>query len=164
MMIDLELAHFVAKFYLIGLSLCFICSYINRRKNKSNLIAVTFSLFHCIIDQFSKVKFDFYTFYLGAAFGCLVFILITVLVHVHLCIKHVKTTVIIYVIYFLIAISFLILHRIRVVIYSSDEPIMWLINLQSVFILTLYFLSVCIFVYGCKIPWNTQFGRFFSRF
>ena len=159
-MINLELAHFFTKFYLVGLFICFLLSYINRHKNKSNLIAVTYALLHCVIDQFTKSLFDFYTFYLAIAFGCIMFVLCTALTHLYFRLRHMKTTVFVYAIYFSIAISCLILHRVLVVIYTSDESILWLINLQSGFALTLYFLSICTFAYGCKISWNTLFGRF----
>ena len=158
-MINLELAYFIAKFYLVGLCICFVLSLLNLHNNKSNFIVVTFALLHCFIDQFIKTSLDFYTFYLGAAFECLVFILLSVAAHLYLKIKHAKSSVIVYIIYLLIALSYLILHRVRVVIYSTDEPILWLINMQSVFVLTLYFFSNCFVVYGSKIKWNSGFGR-----
>lgn len=157
--INLELAYLITKFYLVALSICFVFNFININKNKSNFIVVTFALLHCFINQYVKTSYDFYTFYLGFAFECLVFILLSVAAHLYFKIRHVKTSVIIYVIYLLIALSYLILHRVRVVIYSTDDPILWFINSQSVFVLILYFFSNCIVVYGSRIKWNSVFGR-----
>ena len=161
LVINLELSHFIAKFYLVALSICFVFSFININKNKSNFIVVTFAFLHCFIDQFIIINLGFYTFYLWAAFECLVFILLSAAAHLYFKIIHVKTSVIIYVIYLLIALSYLILHRVRVVIYSTDDPILWFINSQSVFVLILYFFSNCIVVYGSRIKWNSVFGRYF---
>lgn len=161
-MIDLELSHFIAKFYLLAYFVVFIFSFVNRDNNKSNLIIVGLALCRCIFGQSSKMLFDFYTYYLGAAFGCLLCIVLSLLAHLFFKIKHEKSTLFIYGLYFLIAISFLVIHRVRVVIYDTDEPIMWLINIQSVFTLTLYFLSICVFAYGTRIRWNLYFGRLSS--
>jgi hypothetical protein len=161
-MIDLELSHFIAKFYLFAYFLVFTVSFFNTDNNKSNLIIVGFALCRCIFGQSSKMLFDFYTFYLGAAFECLLCIGLSLVVHLFFKVKHEKSTLFIYGCYFLIAISYLVIHRVRVVIYDIDEPIMWLINLQSIFTLTLYFLSICVFAYGTKIRWNSYFGRLYS--
>lgn len=161
-MISLELGHFIAKFYLLSYFLIFIFSFVNRDNNKSNLIIVGFALCRCIFGQSSKMMFDFYTYYLGAAFGCLLCIVLSLLTHLFFKVKHAKSTLVIYGLYFLISISFLVIHRVRVVIFDTDESIIWLINSQSVFTLTLYFLSICVFAYGTRIKWNLYFGRLSS--
>jgi hypothetical protein len=158
-MIDLELGHFIAKFYLFAYFLVFVVSFFNKDNNKSNLIIVGFALCRCIFGQSSKMMFDFYTYYLGAAFGCLFCIVLSLLTHLFFKVKHSKSTLVVYGFYFLIAISYLVIHRVRVVIYDTDAPITWLINLQSVFTLTLYFLSICVFAYGTKIRWKLYSGR-----
>jgi hypothetical protein len=158
-MISLGLAHFIAKFYLFTYFVVFVFSFINRDENKSNLIILSLALCYCIFGQFSKMFLSFYTYYLGAAFGCLVSITISLFTHLFFKLKHEKSTLFIYGCYFLIAISYLVIHRVRVVIYDTDESIMWFINLQSIFTLTLYFLSICVFAYGTRIRWSFYFGR-----
>jgi len=158
-MIDLELGHFFAKFYMFAYFLVFIVSFFNKDNNKSNLIIVGFALCRCIFGQSSKMLFDFYTYYLGAAFGCLACIVLSLIAHLFFKVRHAKTTLYVYGLYFLIAISFLVIHRVRVVMYDTDEPIILFINLQSVFTLTLYFLSICVFAYGTRIKWNWHSGR-----
>lgn len=159
-MISLDLGHYIAKFYLVGYFIVFALSFLNKDNNKSNLIIVSLALVGCIFSQYIKESLSFYLFYLGAALQFLVLILISVFTHLFFKIKHEKTTITVYVLYILMVISYMVLHRVRVVMYSTDEPIMWLINSQSVFTLTLYFLSICVFAYGCKIKWKLRFVRF----
>ncbi len=161
-MINLEIAHFIAKFYMCAYLVCFILSFLNKKNNKSNLILVTIALVFCIFNQYLKTSLGFYFFYLGEAASSLFCVLLSLIVHLFFRVKHEKPTLYIYSFYFLIAISYLVIHRIRVVIYDTDEPILWLISLQSGFTLTLYFLSVCVFIYGIKIKWNCYFGRLSS--
>ncbi|NQZ24512.1 MAG: hypothetical protein HRT53_21005 [Colwellia sp.] len=161
-MISHELGHFIAKFYLVGYLVCFIFSFLNKFNNKSNLIIITLAFVFCVFNQFLKVKLGFYTFYLGAALGLSVCVFLSVTFHFFTKVLHKKTTLVVYSFYISMAISYLILHRVRVVIYDSDEPISWLINAQSVFTLTLYFFSIVIFLYGCKVKWKLQFGRLLS--
>lgn len=158
-MIEHELGHLIAKFYLVGYLICFIFSYLNKNNNKSNLIIITFAFVFCIFNQFIKTEFGFYTFYLGAAFGLLACISSSLVFHFLTGVRHRKPTLIVYFIYISMAVSYLLLHRIRVVIYDTDEPILWLINAQSVFTLTLYFFTICIFFYGCRVKWKLQSGR-----
>jgi len=139
----------------------FILSFLNKDNNKSNLIIASLALLGCIFSQYLKESLSFYIFYLGAALQFLVLVLISVFTHLFFKIKHEQTSVIVYILYILMAISYMVLHRIRVVMYDTDEPILWLINSQSVLTLTLYFLSICVFAYGCKIKWKLQFGRLF---
>ena len=161
-MINHELGHFIATFYLFGYFFIFILSFINRNNNKSNLIVVALALSFCIFNQYLKISLGFYSYYLGAA-ACSIFaIFFSLAIHLFLQVKHEKSTVVIYGLYFLIAISYLVIHRVRVVIFDTDEPIMWFINSQSAFTLTLYFLSICVFAYGTKIRWNSYFGRSYS--
>jgi len=162
--ISLELGYFIAKFYLAGYFLCFILSYKNKNRNLSNLIITTIALVNCIFNQYLKEALDFYTFYLGAAFQVLVLLLISLILHLYFRIKHEKSTILVYGLYILIAISFMVIHRVRVVVFDSDEHILWLINAQSAFTLILYFLSICALVYGSKILWKSQFGRLSSLF
>jgi hypothetical protein len=158
-MINLELGYFIAKFYLAGYFVCFLFSYRNKHINQSNLIIATIALVNCLFNQYLKEALDFYTFYLGAAFQVLILLLISLIIHRYFRIRHEKTTLLIYGLYILIAISFMIIHRVRVVIFDSDENIMWLINTHSVFTLTLYFLSICVLAYGGIIKWKLPFGR-----
>ncbi|PKH86232.1 hypothetical protein [Colwellia sp. Bg11-28] len=161
-MIPLEFAHFIAKFYICAYLVCFILSFLNKENNKSNLIVVALALVFCIFNQYLKSSLGFYFFYLAGAAGCILCVFLSLIIHLALKIKHEKSTLFVYGFYFLIAISYLVIHRVRVVIYDTDESIMWLINLQSVFTLTLYFLSICVFAYGTKITWNSYFGRLSS--
>jgi len=162
--INLELGYFIAKFYLAGYFLCFFLSFNNKYDNKSNLIITTVALINCIFNQYLKEILDFYTFYLGAAFQLLTLLLISIIIHLFFKVKHEKSTVFVYGLYIFIVISYLIIHRVRVVMFDSDEHIMWLINGQSIFTLTLYFLSICVFIYGSKTLWKSQFGRLSSLF
>jgi len=158
-MISLELSYFIAKFYLLAYFVFFIISFLNKENNKSNFIIVSLVLINCIIGQYVKELLGFYTFYLGATLQCLVVIALSLFLHLFFKVKHEKTTYIIYLFYFFIALSFLILHRVRVVIYDSDESILWLINTQSVFTLLLYFLSIIVLAFGCKNKWKYFSGR-----
>jgi hypothetical protein len=160
-LISLELGHHIAKVYLIGYCIVFVLSYLNKDNNKSNLIITSLALFGCIFNQYLKENLSFYIFYLGAALQLLALIFISVFTHLFFKIKHEQTSIFIYFLYVLMAISYMVLHRVRVVMYDTDEPILWLINSQSIFTLTLYFLSICVFAYGCKIRWKWQFGRLF---
>ena len=161
-MITLELAHFIAKFYLVAYILCFVLSYKNVKENKSNFIIIMLAIATCIFNQYINTDADFYTFYLVMAITCTNVILASVGFHIYFSIKHSRSTLWTYSIYFLIAISYMIIHRVRVEIFDSDEPILWFINAQSAFTLSLYFLSICIFIYGCNIKWKLQFGRLSS--
>jgi len=163
-MIDLELAHFISKFYLFLFFICFVLSFINKSRNKSNLIIISFFLIHCLIGQTSKMSFGFYTYYLASAFLCLTVIILSLFLHLYLRIKHEFVTVLNYILLILISMSYLIIHRVRVVIFETDEPILWLINAHSAFTLLLYFLSICFFLYGSNIKWKSQFGRLSSLF
>jgi hypothetical protein len=163
-MINLELAHFIAKFFMIFYFVCFLLSLANKHNNKSNFIAITFALIFSVLNQYIKQTQGFYTFYLVSAVSCLFYVLLSLITHLLIKIKHVKTTVYIYFFYILIALSYLGLHRVRVIIFDSDEHILWVINTQSVFTLILYFLCICVFVYGSKILWKSQFGRLSSLF
>ena len=145
----------------MGYFIVFILSFLNKDNNKSNLIIASLALVGCIFSQYLKESLSFYVFYLGAALQFLVLVLISVFTHLFLKIKHERTTITVYILYILMVISYMVLHRVRVVMYEADEPIMWLINSQSIFTLTLYFLSICVFGYGCKIKWKLQFGRLF---
>lgn len=158
-MISLELGYFIAKFYMMGYFLCFLLSYRNRRSNKSNLIITTVALVNCIFNQYLKEALDFYTYYLGAAFQVLILLFISLIIHLYFRIKHEKTTLFVYGFYILIAISLMIIHRVRVVVFDSDENILWLINTQSAFTLTLYLLSIFVLAYGGLIKWKLPFGR-----
>jgi hypothetical protein len=160
-LIRLDLGHQIAKLYLIGYCIVFVLSYLNKDNNKSNLIIASLALFGCIFNQYLKETLSFYIFYLGSALQLLVLILISVSTHLFFKIKHKKTTITVYILYILMVISYMVLHRVRVVMYDTDEPILWLINSQSGFTLSLYFLSICVFAYGCKIKWKLQFGRLF---
>jgi hypothetical protein len=160
-LISLELGHHIAKLYLIGYSIVFVLSFLNKESNKSNLIIVSLALIGCIFSQYIKESLSFYVFYLGAALQFLVLILVSVFTHLFFKIKHEQTSIVVYFLYVLMALSYMVLHHVRVVIYDTDEPILWLINSQSIFTLTLYFLSICVFAYGCKIRWKWQFGRLF---
>jgi len=162
--INLELGYFIAKFYLAGYFFCFLLSYKNKQKNLSNLIITSIALVNCIFNQYLKEALDFYTFYLGAAFQILILLLISLIIHLYFRIKHKKSTLVVYGLYLLIAISLMVIHRVRVVIFDSDEHILWLINAHSVLTLTLYFLSICVLAYGSKILWKSQFGRSSSLF
>jgi len=162
--INLELAHFIAKFYLLAYFICFAVSFSNKYNNKSNLIIITYALVFSVLNQYIKSSLDFYTFYLGSAASCLNCIFLSLITHLSMKVKHSKTTIYIYIFYILIALSYMLVHRIRVVIFDSDEHILWLINTQSVFTLTLYFLSICVFIYGSNILWKSQFGRLSSLF
>ncbi len=161
-MITLELAHTIAKFYLVAYVFCFLFSYRNRRNNKSNFIVILVAIASFLFNQYLKEEGDFYTFYLLAAAAAMNVILTSVGLHLFFTIKHSRSTLWIYLIYFLIAISYMIIHRVRVVVYESDEPILWFINAHSAFTLSLYILSICIFIYGCNIKWKVQFGRLSS--
>lgn len=161
-MITLELAHTIAKFYLVAYVICFVLSYTNVKENKSNLIIISVALASFIFNQYLKEEGDFYTFYLLAATAAMNVILTTIALHTFFTVKHSRSTLWIYLIYFLIAISYMIIHRVRVVIYESDEPILWFINAHSAFTLSLYILSICIFIYGCNIKWKVRFGRLSS--
>jgi len=163
-MINLELAHFIAKFYLFSYFICFLISFSNKHNNKSNFIAITFALVFSLLNQYIKQTLDFYTFYLGSAAGCLIYVLFSLITHLVMKIKHVRTTVIIYVLYILISLSYLIIHKVRVVIFDSDEHILWVINAQSIFTLAVYLINICLFAYGSKILWKSQFGRLSSLF
>jgi hypothetical protein len=163
-MISLDLGHFIAKFYLVGYFICFLISYSNKDNNKSNLIIVTYALVFCLFNQYIKSVLDFYTYYLGCAFSCLVCLVFSLITHLIMKIKHAKTTIYVYVIHLLIALSYLVIHRVRVVLFDSDEHILWLINSQSGFTLSLYFFSICVLFYGSKILWKSQFGRLSSLF
>jgi len=162
--ISLELGHFIAKFYLIGYFLCFLLSYRNRYNNKSNLIIVTLALASCAFNQHLRENLGFYTFYLGAACQVLITLSVSLGIHLYFKIKHERTTLLVYLLYILISISFMVIHRVRVVIFDTDESILWLINSQSAFTLSLYFLSICLFLYGTNIKWKSQFGRLSSLF
>jgi hypothetical protein len=161
-MIDLELAHFIAKIYICAYLVFFILSFLNKENNKSNLIVVSLALIFSIFNQYLKLSLGFYFYYLGCAAVCLFAVFLSLIIHLFFKVKHEKSTLFIYGCYFLISISYLVIHRVRVVIYDIDEPIMWFINLQSIFTLTLYFLSICVFAYGTKIRWNSYFGRLYS--
>jgi hypothetical protein len=163
-MIDLELAHFISKFYLFLFFICFVLSFINKNNNKSNLIIISFFLIHCLIGQTSKMSFGFYTYYLVSAFSCLMVIIFSLLLHLYLRVEHKFLTVINYIFLILISMSYLIIHRVRVVIFDTDEPILWLINTHSALNLVLYFISICFFLYGSNIKWKSQFGRLSSLF
>jgi hypothetical protein len=160
-MISLESAHSIAKLYLIGYFIFFIASYLNQENNKSNLIIVSLALVNCLCSLYLTEHASFTTYYLWSSLQQLVVILFCVFIHLYFTIKHEKTTLTVYFFYIVISISFLLIHRIRVVIYDSDEPILWLINAHSVFTLSLYFMSICVFSYGCKIEWKLQFRRLF---
>jgi hypothetical protein len=161
-MIDLELGHFIAKFYLLAYFVVFIFSFINAPNNKSNLIIITLALVFCIFNQYLKFTVDFYNYYLTCAAFALLLILISLAAHFYLKIKHPKTTLFVYASYLSIAASYLIMHRVRIVIFDNDDSIMWLINGQSTFTNTFYFLNILVFFYGTKIKWNSYFGRLSS--
>jgi hypothetical protein len=160
--ITLELSHFIAKFYLVADILCLLLSYKNLRENRSNFIVIALVIATCIFNQYIKTEADFYTFYLVAAITCTNVILTSIGFHINFSIKHSRSTLWAYSICFLIAISYMIIHSVRVEIFKSDEPILWFINAQLAFTLSLYFLSICIFIYGCNIKWKLQFGRLSS--
>jgi len=160
--ITFELGFFIDKFYLVGYSLVFIVSYLNQKNNQSNLIIISLTLIHCLFTMFLRGETSFYTFYLWAAFTLSSVILLSIIIHLFFQIKHQKTTVKVYYLYILSSIGYLIIHRVRVVIYDTDDPIFWLMNLQSGYNITLSFLAICLFVYGCNIKWKSQYGRLFS--
>lgn len=160
-MISLESAHFITKFYLIGYFICFVLSFV-KENNKSNLIIVSLVFFYSVLDQYLKMELGFYTFYYGAALGCATVVLVSVLSHLYLKVRHQKVTALMYICFLLMAASYMIVYRVRVVIYETDEPISWLINGQSWFTLIIYFLILLLCFYGCNVKWKLQFGRLFS--
>lgn len=161
-MIDFELAHFIAKFYLFAYFLAFVLSFFNVTNNKSNLIIITLALVFCVFNQYLKSAVDFYNYYLTSTFFALLFILLSLASHFYLKIRHSKTTLFVYVSYLFLAVSYLIMHRIRVVIFDKDDSIIWLINSHSALVNILYFINILLFFYGTKIKWKSYSGRLFS--
>lgn len=161
-MIDLAFSFFIAKFYMFGYLLCVFLSWHARESNKSNVVVSSLALVNYFVGQNIKENSTFETFYLAAALQMLMLVMCNIVVHIALRIQHAKTTLIVYCLYTLLAMSYLGMYRIRVKMFDSDERIMWIINSQSAFVLTLYFCTICLFIYGSNIRWKLLFGCWFS--
>jgi len=132
--ITLELGFIIDHYYFVGYLLVFILSYSNKNNNKSNLIIISLVMIHCIFHMYLRDEPDFYTYYLWSAFKRCLMIFLSIIIHLHFHIKHQQTTVYAYYLYIMCSFGYMMIHRVRVVIYDTDEPILWLMNLNLVII------------------------------
>lgn len=164
MMIDLEYSYLITKFNIVAYFVCLI--FLIRPPNVSYSLSIicVFSIIHLFTGQYVKEYFGFSEFYLAAALEPLALILTCVITHLFLKVLHTKVSFYIYILYLLMSVSYLIIHRVRVVIYDSDEPIMWFITSHSILINSIYFVVFCLFIYGSKVKWKLLFGYLYLWF
>jgi hypothetical protein len=102
---------------------------------------------------------SFYTFYLYFAACCIAVIASSLFFHVILRVDHSKSVYFVYGLLFFKFFMYMLLYRVRVIVYSSDESIMWLINTQSFLVLLSDFLIVLILALRVS-KWKLRFMQF----
>ena len=127
-------------------------------KTTEMLILVTM-LVSTISSQVITQETDFYTYYLSFASNILVVITVSIFLHVLWQEIHSRLTYFIYGALFIEFISHMLLHRVRTQIYTSDEPIMWLINGQSVVIIACNILIISVLFLRVS-KWKQRFMHF----
>ncbi len=135
-MLSVEDGFIIAKINLVFLVLTWLVgSKFNSLKISEMLFLVPLML-GAFAGRFISENSDFYTFYLYLAANNLLIVTIALFLHVWFRRNHEKVVLFLYGLILTKFISHMVLYRVRTQIYTSDEPIMWLINLQSVLVIS----------------------------
>ncbi len=102
---------------------------------------------------------DFYGFYLYAAANNLVVVAVSAFVHAEKRVEHSRVALMIYGLLLFKFLLHMVLYRVRVITYDSDEPIMWLINGQSSLVLLCDFL-ILLFLAIKVSKWKLRYMHF----
>jgi len=143
-MISVELGFLIIKINTIILMAIFIYGVKVKRLDKSEMIIMATMLVSIVTSQIIVQDSDFYTFYLSFASSCLAIVATSIFLHVVLQEVNSKYTYCVYGLFLVKFLSHMLLHRVRTQIYTSDEPIMWLIQSHSVLVLACDFFIVVV--------------------
>jgi hypothetical protein len=158
-LITLENAYVINKINVMILSIILIYGVKFKSIKKTELIVLPCLILGMFSGYYILENSDFYSFYLNAALNSLLIVAVSVFIHNELRVEHSRAVYLIYGLLLFDVLLYMIVYRVRVIIYDSDEPIMWLINAQSFFILTCDFLIISILVIKVS-KWKLPFMRF----
>lgn len=134
----------------------FLYGYKSKRLDTTEMLILVTMLVSVISSQVITQKTDFYTYYLSFASNILMVITVSIFLHILWQEMHSKLTYFIYGILFVQFLSHMLLHRVRTQIYNSDEPIMWLINGQSMVIIACNVLIIFVLILRVS-EWNPRY-------
>jgi hypothetical protein len=155
-MISVELGFLIIKINTVILMAIFIYGVKVKRLDKSEMIIMATMLVSIVTSQIIVQDSGFYTFYLSFASSCLAIVGTSIFLHVVLQEVNSKYTYFVYGLFLVKFLSHMLLHRVRTQIYTSDEPIMWLIQSHSALVFTCdFFIVVVLFLKVSK--WKLRY-------
>jgi len=157
--ITVELGYLIVKIILAVLAVLFIYGIKKNRLDKTEIIiyacvGISYHFAQALLEMTS-----FYTYYLYFAACCMAVVASSLFFHVILRVEHSKSVYFVYGLLFFKFFMYMLLYRVRVIVYSSDESIMWLINTQSFLVLLSDFLIVLILALRVS-KWKLRFMQF----
>jgi hypothetical protein len=158
-MIGIETGYLMIKVYLIILAVLLLFGIKKNKVDKTEIIIYSCIAINCNFIQTLFESTDFYTYYLYFAANCMLVVVCSLLVHVLWRINHSKAAYSVYGLFMFKTLLYLILYRVRVVLYDTDEPIMWLINGQSFLILLCDFFVLLILALRVS-KWKLRYIHF----
>jgi len=158
-MITTEEAYLINKVYVLIYSVILIYGVKAKTIEKTEMILLpclmvgTFSIYYIL--QHSS----FQDFYLYDALNCLSIVVVSLFVHNERRVNHSKSVYFIYGLLLFKFLMYMVIYRVRVIIYDTDAPIMWLINTQSVLILLCD--SLIVLILSLQVSkWKLRFMQF----
>ena len=162
-MVDFSIAYDLYKLLIASVACVVVFALKNSKVSKSTLIISVVILVNWLVSQFTKEKVVFDTQYTAFAMEALFTIVLSAFVHVSMRIFHDSYVYIIYMVFGVKFMSLMIVHIVRLKVFTSDEPIIWLLNLHSfVVIFSDVFIVLCLFFGGC-LKWKlSSYSRYSS--
>jgi len=157
--ISVEQAFLIAKFNIIILAVILIYIFKTDSLKTSEFKVVCSLIFGVFVGYYILQNASFYDFYLYAAASNLFIVGVSILAHNFMKAEKSKTVYLIYGLLFFKFLLHMLLYRVRVIIYDSDEPIMWLINGQSFAILFCDLLIVLVLALQVS-KWKLRYMQF----
>lgn len=158
-MIELDASFVLVKINTLILTVFFIYGFKTKKLATSELLILAPMLVSIVNSQVITQENDFYTFYLSFASNVLVVVTVSVFLHVIWQEMHSKFTYWVYGLLLVKFASLMLVHRVRTQIYTTDEPIMWLINGHSALILICNVLIISVLFLRVS-KWNLRFMHF----
>ena len=158
-MISVELGYLITKVNLFFLAALFVFGYKKERLNTSEIIIFVCVAVNYNFSQLLLETTDFYTFYLYFAAKALLVIVISLIIHLAMRVEHSNYTQLAYALLLTKFVLYMIVYRVRVVIYDSDKHIMWLINSQSMLVLFCDFLIIIVLFLKVS-KWKLPYMRY----
>ena len=158
-MLSVEDGFIITKINLVFLVLIWLVGAKLNSLRNSEMLFLAPLLLGAFVGRFISENSGFYTFYLYFAANNLLIVTIALFLHVWFRRNHEKVVFLLYGLLLTKFISHMILYRVRTQIYTSDEPIMWLINFQSMLVVSFDLIVLLVLVFRL-FKWNLYSIRF----